>query len=185
MTDDKLIAEALRGNTRAYGELVTRYQNRLFGSVFRMVHQPEDALDVVQESLINAYENLASFKGESLFFTWLYRIAVNTAITMRRKKRIVLSIHAGEFENKVNEPQDLSETSRPGFNMEQSEQEQRINQALNTLSPEYRLVLIMKDMDGMKYEDIAEVMNVPIGTIRSRLHRARLELRNWLESDEV
>jgi len=182
--DHRLIADCLQGNTAAFGELVRRYQDRLYHTVFRMVDNAEDALDVVQEAFLNAYQSLDSFKGDALFFTWLYRIAVNTAISMKRKQRVVLSIDGRNGEPGI-EPLDPSEINRPGHALEQAEQERRIHQALNRLSPEHRTVLVMKDMEGQKYETMADILGVPIGTIRSRLHRARLELRLLLEADEA
>lgn len=182
--DQRLIAECLRGATSAFGELVRRHQERLFHSVYRMVDNAEDARDVVQEAFLSAYQSLDSFKGDSLFFTWLYRIAVNTAISMKRKQRVVLSIDGGRDGEPTVDPTDPSEESQPGHALEQAEQERRVQLALSRLSPEHRAVLVMKDMEGQKYEDMAEVLDVPIGTIRSRLHRARLELREILEQDE-
>jgi len=182
--DHRLIAECLQGNTAAFGVLVRRYQDRLYHTVYRMVDNSEDALDVVQEAFLNAYQSLESFKGDALFFTWLYRIAVNTAISMKRKQRVMLSIDGSNGENSI-EPLDASETNRPGHALEQAEQERRIQKALNRLSPEHRTVLVMKDMEGQKYETMADVLGVPIGTILSRLHRARLELRQILETDEA
>lgn len=179
--DHRLIAECLGGNTDAFGALVRRYQDRLYNTVFRLVDNAEDALDVVQEAFLNAYQSLENFKGDSLFFTWLYRIAVNAAISHKRKQRVLLRIDGGPNGEVGHEPMDPSELSRPGFALEQAEQERRVQQALARLSPEHLAVLILKDVEGQKYETMAEVLQVPIGTIRSRLHRARLELRELLE----
>ena len=183
--DQRLIAECLAGDAAAFGGLVRRYQERLFNTVIRLVDNAEDAHDVVQEAFLNAYQSLDGFKGDSLFFTWLYRIAVNTAISMRRKQRVSISIDSGRNGEHPIEPPDLSEQSRPGHALEQAEQERRIQIALARLSPEHRAVLVMKDMEGQKYETMAEILQVPIGTIRSRLHRARLELRQLLEQDHA
>jgi RNA polymerase sigma-70 factor (ECF subfamily) len=182
--DLRLIAEALQGNTAAFGVLVRCYQDRLYHTVYRLVGNAEDAKDVVQEAFLNAYQSLESFKGDSLFFTWLYRIAVNTAISLKRKQRVLLRIHGGRNGEPAIEPLDPSDLSRPGHALEQAEQERRIQQALGRLSPEHRAVLVMKDMEGQKYETMAEILQVPIGTIRSRLHRARLELRELLARSE-
>jgi RNA polymerase sigma-70 factor (ECF subfamily) len=182
--DHRLIAECLKGDTAAFGELVRRYQDRLFNTVYRLVDHAEDAQDVVQDAFLNAYQALDSFKGDSLFFTWLYRIAVNTAISLKRKQRVVISMDAGRTDGAVVEPADASEFSRPGQALEQAEQERRIHKALQQLSSEHRAVLVMKDMEGQKYETMAEILQVPIGTIRSRLHRARVELRDILGKDE-
>ena len=184
MSDDqKLIADCLKGNTAAYGELVSRYQDRLYNTVLRLV-QPEDARDVVQEAFLHAYQSLHSFKGNARFFTWLYRIAVNAAISARRKRRPVQRLQPAADRNGRVDPIDPSDANRPEFAMEMAEQEKRVHGALARLSVEHRSVLVLKDMDGMKYEEIAEVLQVPIGTIRSRLHRARLELREILLAQE-
>ena len=180
--DDRLIADCLKGQTAAFGELVRRYQDRLFNTVFRLVDNAEDAQDVVQEAFLHAYQSLDRFKGESQFFTWLYRIAVNSAISLKRKQRIVVSLHIDrEGQGSVPEPHDVSELSQPDLVLERADEERRIQAALNRLSPEHRAVLVLKDLEDQKYETMAEILQVPIGTIRSRLHRARLELREVLE----
>ena len=182
--DSRLIADCLRGNTSAFGLLVRRYQDRLFNTVYRLVGNAEDAQDVVQEAFLSAYQSLESFKGDALFFTWLYRIAVNTAISLKRKQRVVLRLDGGRNGDAGFEPLDPSDQSQPGHALEQAEQGSRVQRALGRLSSEHRAVLVMKDMEGQKYEAMAEVLAVPIGTIRSRLHRARLELRELLEQEE-
>jgi RNA polymerase sigma-70 factor (ECF subfamily) len=183
--DHRLIAECLQGQTAAFGELVRRYQDRLFNAVYRLVDNAEDAQDVVQDAFLNAYQALDSFKGDAQFFTWLYRIAFNTAISLKRKHRALLSMHpGGDHPGYGSEPLDDSEFSRPGQALEKAELGKRVKEALNRLSPEHRAVLILKDMEEQKYETMAEILQVPIGTIRSRLHRARLELRSLLERQE-
>jgi RNA polymerase sigma-70 factor (ECF subfamily) len=181
--DPELIAECLRGNTAAFGLLVRRHQDRLFNTVYRLVGNADDAQDVVQEAFLNAYQSLDGFKGDSLFFTWLYRIAMNTAISFKRKHRVSVSLYSGPNGEFPIEPADVSAASEPGHGLEQAEQESQVQKALNRLSPEHRAVLILKDMEGQKYEAMAEILQVPIGTIRSRLHRARLELRGLLEQE--
>jgi RNA polymerase sigma-70 factor (ECF subfamily) len=182
--DQHLIAQCLDGQTAAFGELVRRYQDRLYNTVYRLVENPEDAQDVVQDAFLNAYQSLDGFKGDSLFFTWLYRIAVNTAISHKRKQRILLSIDGGRNGVSSVQPLDESAASRPGEALERAEQDQQLHYALSRLSPEHRAVLVLKDMEGQKYEAMAETLGVPIGTIRSRLHRARAELRELLQKDE-
>ena len=183
--DLRLIAACRDGDTDAFGALVRRYQERLYHTAYRLVGNAEDAQDVVQEAFLNAYQSLDGFKGDSLFFTWLYRIAVNTAISLKRKRRVALSIDAGPPGAPAQEPADPSDLSRPGHSLDQAEQEKRVRRALARLSPEHRAVLVMKDMEGQKYEQMAETLQVPVGTIRSRLHRARLELRELLAGDEA
>jgi RNA polymerase sigma-70 factor (ECF subfamily) len=184
--DHRLITECLEGNTDAFGALVRRYQERLYNTVYRLVDNAEDAQDVVQEVFLNAYQSLDSFKGDSQFFTWVYRIAVNTAISHRRKKRVVVSIDAAGNGEPGLEPADPSEQSRPEHALERSEEERRVRRALSRLSPEHRAVLVMKDMEGQKYEAMAEVLRVPVGTIRSRLHRPGWNCVNsWRRTGET
>ena len=179
--DRRLIAESLNGRPAAFGDLVRRYQDRLFNSVVRVVDNPDDAQDVVQDAFINAYQSRASFKGDAEFFTWLYRIAFNTAVSLRRRRRATVSLETGRDGEAVIDPQDPSPESRPGAALERSEEEATLQAALNRLSGEHRIVLVLKDIEGMKYDQIAEVIGVPIGTVRSRIHRARLELRELLD----
>ena len=182
--DHRLIADCLQGRHAAFGELVCRYQDRLFNTVYRLLGSAEDAQDVVQEAFLNAFQSLDTFKGDSQFYTWLYRIAFNTAVTLKRKQRVALSRHGLREGGGEVEPADPSEFSQPDHALQQAEEERRIQRALNRLSPEHRAVLILKDMEGEKYETMAETLQVPIGTIRSRLHRARLELRELLQQEE-
>ena len=178
--DRRLIQDCLRGRTEAFGELIRRYQDRLYNTVYRLLGNAEDARDVVQDAFINAFQSLDSFKGDSRFFTWLYRIAMNTAFSFKRKQRAVLSIHRACEGNTALEPLDPSEATQPDFALEQADEERLLQRALLQLSADHRAVLIMKDMEGQKYEAMAEILQVPIGTIRSRLHRARMELRELL-----
>ena len=185
--DRRLILETLAGRTESFGELVLRYQDRLFHVANRVLANPDDAMDVVQDAFVSAYQSLASFKGDAEFFTWLYRIAFNTAISAKRRRRPTISLDAGS--GKIDEagidPEDRAVDAAPDAAMERSEDERLLAAAIAKLSPEHRAVLSMKDIDGLKYEDIAEAMRVPIGTVRSRLHRARLELRNLLDPGSV
>jgi RNA polymerase sigma-70 factor (ECF subfamily) len=182
--DHRLILDTLAGDLDAFGVIVQRYQDRLFQAVYRRLENAEDSQDVVQEAFLSAYQSLDSFKGDAQFFTWLYRIALNTAISLKRKQRVALRLDLGSEAGGPIDPPDTSNVSRPDHGMEQVEREQRVRRALDRLSPEHRAVLVMKDMEGQKYETMAEILEVPVGTIRSRLHRARLELRGLLEKDE-
>ena len=182
--DHRLIAECLEGRTAAYGELVRRYQDRLYNTIYRLLDNAEDAQDVLQEAFLNAYVSLDKFKGDAQFFTWLYRIAFNAAISLRRKRRRQLSVRMGRRLEGHAEPLDVSDASRPEHGIEREEEEKRIQEGLNRLSPDHRIVLILKDIEGQKYSQMAEILGVPVGTIRSRLHRARMELRAILASDD-
>ena len=183
--DRALVAQSLRGDTSAFGELVLRHQDRLYNTVYRLLDNADDAQDVVQEAFLNAYQSLRLFKGDAQFFTWLYRIAVNSAISLRRKRRVVLTTDTPPAGRLALEPVDESEVTNPGHALERAEDERRLQDALNRLTPEYRAVLVLKEIEGLKYEEIAATLQVPIGTVRSRLHRARLELRDQLGPTEL
>lgn len=182
--DRRLITECLTGQPDAFGQLVLRYQDRLYNSVYRVLDNPDDTLDVVQDAFINAYQSLDRFNGTSEFFTWLYRIAFNTAISLKRKKRPVLSLDAGKPGESGVDPADPSESLQPGAELERADENRKLMAALAKLSVDHRTVLVLKDLEDQKYEEIAEIMNVPIGTVRSRLHRARAELRELLEDED-
>lgn len=178
--DTLLVQQCVRGDQAAYGKLVARHQDRLFNTVARLVGNSDDAADVVQEAFLNAYLSLRTFKGDSRFFTWLYRIAVNSAISMKRKHRNYVSVDGLYGNGLAKEPIDGSESNKPGINLERAEDIEQMQAALNRLTPEHRAVVVLKEIEGHKYETIAEILEVPIGTVRSRLHRARLELRDCL-----
>jgi len=190
-TDTALIARSARGDQAAFGELVRRYQDRLFNTVYRLLDNADDAQDVVQDAFLNAYQSVckaetregSAFRGDAQFFTWLYRIAVNQAISLKRKRRLVLSGDARINGRVVAEPLDDSEDVRPGRALERADDERTVQDALNRLSPDHRAVVVLKELEGQKYETIAEILQVPIGTVRSRLHRARLELRDLLPDE--
>ena len=177
--DSRLIQECLRGHAEAYAELVRKYQDRLYNTVYRVVGNAEDARDLAQDAFVQAYRSLDRFQGQSAFYTWLYRIAINAAISHKRRNRVMVSIDTGRRETGF-DPADDSPLSDPSGRLEQDDRDRQVREALEGLPSEYRTVLVMKEIDGHKYETIAEMLNCPIGTVRSRLHRARLELRERL-----
>jgi RNA polymerase sigma-70 factor (ECF subfamily) len=181
--DRRLIEECLGGRRDAFGELVSRYEARLYNVVFRLVGHADDAADVVQDAFLSAFVSLRCFKGDSEFFTWIYRIACNTAISLKRKKRGMPIVEAAGIELRL-DPGDPSEYVKPEAALQRSEDEAELQDAISRLSSEHREVLVLKDIEGLKYEEIAAMLGVPIGTIRSRLHRARLELRSLLVSED-
>lgn len=184
MNDDRrLIAETLAGRSAAYGELVRRYQDRVFNLAARILGNHEDAADAAQEAFLHAYQALPAFKGDSEFFTWLYRIAFNAAVSLKRKRRPTASLEAGG-DGAVTEPADPATQDPPPPAVERAEEAAVLTAALARLSPDHRAVLVLKDIDGLMYEEIAAVVGVPVGTVRSRIHRARLELRGLLERAE-
>ena len=177
-TDDQDLIDACReGKTDAFGVLVRRYQDRLYPTALRLTGCAEDAQDLLQETFIRAYEKLGKFHGESAFYTWVYRIAVNLALSGRRRRRPVARLDDAA----ADPPVDRGETD-PALPLERAERDKTIQDALDALAPDHRVVVVMKEYDGLRYEDIAAALGVPVGTVRSRLHRARCDLRTRLQS---
>jgi RNA polymerase sigma-70 factor (ECF subfamily) len=177
--DSRLIQDCLKGSSDANAALVRKYQDRLYNTVLRVTGHAEDARDLVQDAFVQAYRALDRFQGDSAFYTWLYRIAVNTAISHKRRYRAMASIE-GNTRGASFDPADDAVQSDPSGRMEQDDRDRQVREAIDGLPFEYRTVLVMKEIDGHKYETIAHMLNCPIGTVRSRLHRARLELRDRL-----
>ena len=179
--DQQLIETCLTGDSSAFGELVVRYQDRLYGSVLMMVSSPEDARDLTQEAFVHAFRRLESFRGDSAFYTWLFRIAINATISFRRKmaRRKMVSIETAR-EVIGEEPRDGRVDTPPSSRMESQEQQRLVRAALGELSEEFRTAIVLTEIEGMSYEDAAEAIGCPIGTVRSRIHRARNELREKL-----
>lgn len=179
--DTELITECLNGHTEAFSQLVVRYQNRLFTTLVNLLGSAEDARDVAQESFVHAFQKLHTFRGDSAFYSWLFRIALNSAVSYQRKQsRVLVSIEAAR-EQTGQEPASEHPESDPGFALDVSEKQALVRSAMAELSEEYRTVLVLKEVDGLKYEEIADIVDCPIGTVRSRIHRARTELRSKLE----
>lgn len=179
--DQQLIQQCLAGQTEAFGQLVLRYQDRLFHAILLMVGSQDDARDLAQEAFIHAFRRLDSFRGDSAFYTWLFRIAVNATISFRRKaaRQRATSVESAR-ENTGQEPSDQRTDVSPSFHMEVSEQQALVQRALNELSDEFRMALVLTEIEGRSYEEAAELCDCPIGTIRSRVHRARAELKERL-----
>lgn len=179
MSDDaQLIDQALAGHSEAFGQLVLKHQDRLYNTVFHVVGHAEDARDVVQEALVQAFLKLDSFKHHSAFYTWLYRIAFNVAITHRRRRRPAVSVDQIRETSNM-EPVDCGDD--PAESLDRKERCGRVRQAIAQLAEDHRAVLVLREIDGCCYETISEILDLPIGTVRSRLHRARLQLKEELK----
>jgi RNA polymerase sigma-70 factor (ECF subfamily) len=178
--DGQLVRAACDGNAQAFDQLVQRHAGRLLRMVRNLTSSREDAEDVIQEAFASAYFKLDSFAGRASFFTWLYRIALNKAISRRRKRRIETAMKAQNLDD--TQPSD-SERASPEMVVEQAEQVNRLREAIARLEPDRQSVLVLRDVDGKDYSEIAEILNVPVGTVRSRLHRARCDLKQILEAD--
>lgn len=175
--DSALVARTLGGEPAAFGQLVVRYQDRLYNSLLRVLGSAEDARDAVQDAFVQSFVKLDTFRGSSAFYTWLYRIAFNQAMSHARRQRPTRSLDDDRADC-GREPVDGGPL--PETRLDQSERAVQVQRALAELSAEYRTVIVLREMDGCKYEEIAEILELPVGTVRSRLFRARLELRDRL-----
>ncbi|AMV38938.1 RNA polymerase sigma factor [Planctomyces sp. SH-PL62] len=181
--DDSSLVQACRaGDAEAYGVLVERCQGRLYPMVLRLVGSPEDAQDVLQDAFVRGFEKLDQYQGGSAFSTWMYRIAVNLAMSRLRKGRLrrALRLLAPGRGRPALDPADESPSSVPSYAVERAEREALIEAALAALEPDHRAVVVLKDFEGRRYEEIGELLDIPVGTVRSRLHRARQQLRRRL-----
>jgi RNA polymerase sigma-70 factor (ECF subfamily) len=176
--DAQLIAESLAGKSAAFGLLVEKYQDRLYNTLVHVVGHPEDALDIVQEAFVQAFVKLESFQQASAFYTWLYRIAFNVAASQRRRRRPAVSV---ERTHELTGDEPVDSQAGPGERLEQQERCRQVQKAIAGLEEEFRTVLVLREIDGCCYETIAEILDLPIGTVRSRLHRARMQLREQLK----
>jgi RNA polymerase sigma factor (sigma-70 family) len=181
--DMELVKYARRGDLAAYDELVRRYQERIYATIYHMTANHEDANDLAQEAFIKAFQALKSFKGGSSFYTWVYRIAVNKTINFlkQRKNRSQMSLNDLDF-NAEHDPDLVALISdrTPRREASLSELQEKLNEAMQKLSEPHRLVVTLHDVQGMSHEEIAKIMHCNIGTVRSRLFYARQQLQAYL-----
>lgn len=178
-----LVKRAQQGDMGAYDDLVRRYQERIYATVYHMTSNHEDANDLAQEAFIKAFQALKSFKGGSSFYTWIYRIAVNKTINFlkQRKNRVQVSLNDLDF-NAEHDPDlvALISDKTPRRDAGLAELQEKLNAALQKLSDHHRLVVTLHDVQGLSHEEIANVMDCNIGTVRSRLFYARQQLQAYL-----
>ena len=174
ITDQELVEKAQQGDKKAFNLLVVRYQNRVAGLLTRYVSR-DDIPDIVQESFIKAYRSLASFRGESAFYTWLYRIAVNTAknhltaLGRRPPKEDILAEDAESYDAGTQ----LREADTPEHLVLSNELKRVVFETIENLPEELKMAITLREIEGLSYEEIAEVMSCPVGTVRARIFRAR------------
>ncbi len=185
--DAALVEQCRRGDMQAFGSLVAKYQNRLFHMIYRMCGQRADAEELAQEAFLKALERIGQFRGQSQFYTWLFRIAANLTISHRRRAaRVRFQSLTGpdEFENSQADALTATMARRrnpgPEAAAVSAETENRIMAALEELDDEFRLVVVLSDVEEMDYAQISRVLDLPIGTVKSRLHRARCILKDKL-----
>jgi RNA polymerase sigma-70 factor, ECF subfamily len=181
-----LVKRCQAGQAEAFDELVTRYRTRIFAMIYNMVHNEQDAWDLAQDSFIKTWKSINRFRGQSSFYTWIYRIVMNVTIDWLRKKQIKGS--GAEFDDAI-QLKEIDPASRtvpkadplPHERMQRTEIRAKIDNAIDQLSPEHRAVILMKEIEEMQYHEIAETLGCSIGTVMSRLFYARKKLQNLLK----
>ena len=179
----ELVKRARKGELTAYDELVRRYQERIYATIYHMTANHEDANDLAQEAFIKAFRALRSFKGGSSFYTWVYRIAVNKTINFlkQRKNKVHMSLNDLDF-NAEHDPDlvALISDKTPRRQVSLTELQEKLNTAMQKLSEHHRLVVTLHDVQGLSHEEVAKIMDCNIGTVRSRLFYARQQLQAYL-----
>jgi len=164
------------GDARAFGRLVERYRDRLLTAVTRSLGSRSPAEDIVQETFLRAFQAIGRFRGQASFYTWLYRIAFNLVLSRHRRRSRRPDLRGSP----PMEQMEAKESVNPQARAEVSEQQERVTRAVAELEETFRLALVLRDIEGMDYRQIGEVLNVPVGTVKSRIHRARMELKEKL-----
>jgi len=174
--DQKLVERAQRGDKQAFGLLVSKYQRKLGRLLSRFIRDPTEVEDVTQEAFIKAYRALPTFRGDSAFYTWLYRIGINTAknylVALGRRAPTTTSMD-NEAAESLDEGDQLRDLNTPENQLMSKQVAETVNQSLELLPDELRTAITLREIEGLSYEDIANIMNCPIGTVRSRIFRAR------------
>lgn len=187
MTEGELISKAQQGDEDAFAQLLDDHQGKVYGLILRLTGSPEDAMELTQETFFNAWRGLPSFHQDSKFSTWLYRLATNVTIDFLRKEKRRRSLSVSSLS--VEDDDDLRVLDVPDHRFTpQSETERRelqeaVHQGLSKLSNEHRQVLVLRELNGLSYSEIAQVLNIEEGTVKSRISRARLALRKILLED--
>lgn len=189
LNDEELVDRAQRGDSGAIEALVTRYEDRVYNLAYRMVGNREDAEDVLQDAFLNVIRSIDKFKKQSSFSTWLYRITANAALTrLRKKSRKEKS--EGEFLDEVYAVKQAAQSgermddwsANPARQLLTGEAKEKMEEAINELPEKYRTVFVLRDVEGLPASEVAEVLNLSIPAVKSRLHRARMFLRNHLSN---
>jgi RNA polymerase sigma-70 factor (ECF subfamily) len=179
LSDQEIIDAVLAGAEARFDELYERYHRRLLGLLWHVCGDRELAEDIGQEAFLRAFRKLHLYSGTAQFYTWLARIAVNLLISYRRKRRLETELDREGFDVAV---ESLGDRQQPSNAAELNETQSYVRQAIAMLDEDRRVVLLLRDFEDMDYETIAQVLNLPIGTVRSRIHRARAELKQWIQA---
>lgn len=185
--DGALVAQAQRGVSEAFAELVTRYQDRVYNTCYRLCHDPAEAADLTQGTFLKALESLPRFEARSSFYTWLFRIAVNLAFSQRRdrQRRRTVPLDDPDESGRADGRAPPAAPHDAAQELEQRETRERVAGALARLDPEFRAAVVLKDIEDLDYATIAEILEVPIGTVKSRIYRGRMMLREMLTEERT
>lgn len=181
--DWRLVEKVKSGNLAAFDLLVSKYKQRIYSTVYNITSNREDAADLTQETFIKAFRSLDRFRGHSHFYTWIYRIAVNAALSAIKRRRLRTFFSFEAIQEDGADPETLAllssgaETSKPVLLRELQE---KLNEALQKLSPKHRTVVVLFEIEGLSHEEIAEIVGTSVGTVRSRLHYAKKQLQGLL-----
>ena len=183
-SDQRLVERVRAGDQAAYSSLVHKYKGRIYGIIYNLTSNREDANDLAQETFIKAFRSLDRFRGRSQFFTWLYRIAVNTTLSHLKKNRLRHFFNYEDLQEETVQAEWLdamTSASRSDRPVILRELQEKLNEALQQLSPKHRAVVVLFEVEGMSHEEIAEILKVSTGTVRSRLHYAKQQLQSLLQ----
>jgi RNA polymerase sigma-70 factor (ECF subfamily) len=186
-TEAEIIESCKNGDRDAFALLVQRYQRRAYGIAFGMLRSREDALDAAQNAFVKVFRNIGSFKGDSSFYTWFYRIVVNVCIDHCRKSGRMKSVEYDDTFRRRDESAGVvplvgnTRTMHPGASLDRVELSKVLNEALGKLSEDHRTIIVLREIQGLSYEDIAESVGCHLGTVMSRLHHARKNLQKALK----
>ena len=184
MTEQDLVQAARAGDQSAFGALVQQHQTMVYNLALRMVGNPEDAADLTQEAFLSAWRSLASFQGQAAFSTWLYRLTSNACIDfLRREKRRGAVSLTSEDEEDEHQLEVSDDRYSPERELEKKEARRAVEEGLAALSPEHRQVLLLRELEGLSYTEIAQALELEEGTVKSRIARARLALKDFLQKD--
>ena len=184
MTDEELVEDVKKGNIDAFEDIVKKYENKVYGIVFHMMKNQNEVEDLAQEVFLKVYKNLDRFKGDSSLYTWIYKITVNLCLDeLKKRKNIIyldekISVEDGEIDKEL----PSNERSQEEL-YEDKELKENLHRCINKLPDKQKMMIVLRDIKGFSYDEIAEITNNKIGTVKSQINRARLKLKELLDKE--